>query len=88
MRNKKGPRTVAAVQRAERIKTMKHYITVNRILTVVAALIILGDIAMGVLIWKREAEARREDWAHSIPMANQRIEWSGAGYDGIYGRAD
>ena len=79
---------MAAVQRAERIKTMKHYITVNRVLTAVAALIILGDIALGVLIWKREAEARREAWAHSIPMANQRIVWEGAGYDGIYGRAD
>ena len=74
---------MAAVQRAERIKTMKHYITVNRILTAVAALIILGDIALGVLIWKREAEARREAWSHSIPMANQRIEWSGAGYQRI-----
>ena len=64
---------------------MKHYTTVNRILTAIIVLFVLGDIALGILIWKSEAEARRKAWENSIPMANQCIEWSGAGYNGVYG---
>ena len=62
---------------------MKHYITFNRILTVIAVLFVLGDIALGILIWKSEAEARRKAWENSIPMANQMITWDGAGYQRI-----
>lgn len=62
---------------------MKHYTTVNRILTAIIVLFVLGDIALGILIWKSEAEARRKAWENSIPMANQRITWEGAGYQRI-----
>ena len=83
MRNKEGPRMVAAIQRAEGNETMKHYSTINRVLTVIAALIILGDIALGLVIWRREDAARKIAWENSYPMANQHVVWEGAGYQPI-----
>ena len=54
----------------------KHfYITMGVILAVMAAL----------LVWAFSAEAEKT-WDVCYPMSNQHIEWTGAGYSGIYGR--
>lgn len=41
-------------------------------------------VACAVTMFIEQAEACKPDFI--IPMANARIEWTGAGYDGIYGR--
>ena len=56
------------MRRSERIKT-----------GVIIGLIIM-DIALGVGTWIREKQAEAAQWIGTIPMANQHIEWTGAGY--------
>ena len=38
------------------------------------------------LAWWAISDAETKTWDVCYPMANQRIEWTGAGYSGIYGR--
>lgn len=39
---------------------------------------------IGVLAWANLAVRPRTPWDVSYAMANSRIEWTGAGYSGIY----
>ena len=41
---------------------------------------------LGALIWLNCAAERGPKPDKVIPMANARIEWTGAGYSGIYGK--
>jgi hypothetical protein len=41
---------------------------------------------LGVLIWLSCTAERGPKADKVIPMANARIEWTGAGYSGIHGR--
>ena len=83
----KDPRTVGAVQRAERKFTMKHYNIKTRTLTIIAVISVVIMLAMiGLNIWQ-EIE-RRAVWIGSYPMANQHIEWTGAGYSFPFGEED
>ena len=80
----KNPRTVGAVQRAERKFTMKHYTIKTRTLTIIAVISVVIMLAMiGLNVWQ-EME-RRAVWIDSYPMANQNIEWTGAGYSFPHG---
>lgn len=59
---------------------MNHYTIKDRLLTVLAVIIVLAVLALGYLNVKQDLEIRRSAWENSIPFANQHIEWSGAGY--------
>ena len=59
---------------------MFNFITKDRLLTVLAVIIVLAVLALGWLNWQQDEQIRREAWENSFPMANQCIEWSGAGY--------
>ena len=49
--------------------------------------IIAGFVAVIIaLAWWAISDAETKTWDVCYPMANQRIEWTGAGYSGIYGR--
>ena len=62
---------------------MNKYSTKTRVLTVLAVISTLLMIAMiGLNLWKDEMD-RAAQWIGSYPMANQRIEWTGAGYQPI-----
>ena len=62
---------------------MNKYSTKTRVLTVLAVISTLLMIAMiGLNLWKDEMD-RRAVWMESYPMANQNIEWTGAGYQPI-----
>ena len=67
---------------------MKQYSIKDRLLTALAVVLVLGDIALGALIWQRERDNRQEALRNSIPFANQCIEWTGAGYQQIGGGQD
>ena len=43
-------------------------------------------VAVGMLIFFSLRQGNRQDWDVCYEMANRHIEWSGAGYDGIYAR--
>lgn len=62
---------------------MEHYSTSERIVKAVTIVVVLIDLVIAGLIIRQRVEARREAWAHSYPMANQHIEWTGAGYQHI-----
>lgn len=67
----------------ERIAYMKKYIIPTRVLTILAVISVLLMLAMaGLNIWQDE-QNRRSVWTGSYPMANQHIEWTGAGYQPI-----
>ena len=59
-----------------------HYSTKERILTIIAVLMVLVDVGLGVLVYVTEKKAAEAQWITSLPMANQHIEWTGAGYGG------
>ena len=59
---------------------MNHYTIKDRLLTVLAVIIVAAALALGLLNWQQDERIRREAWENSIPMANQHIEWTGAGY--------
>ena len=62
---------------------MKHYSIKTRTLTVLAVITTVIMIAMiGLNLWKDEQD-RAAQWIGSYPMANQNIEWTGAGYQKI-----
>ena len=67
---------------------MKQYSIKDRLLTALAVVLVLGDIALGALIWQREREEQQESLRNSIPFTNQCIEWTGAGYQQIGGGAN
>lgn len=52
----------------------------ERIKTWILVGLIAVDIALGVGTWIREKQAEAAQWIGTIPMANQHIEWTGAGY--------
>ena len=41
---------------------------------------------IGALIFLNVKQDSRQDWDVCYEMANRNIEWTGAGYSGIYGR--
>ena len=62
---------------------MNKYSTKTRVLTVLAVISTLLMIAMiGLNLWKDEQD-RAAQWIGSYPMANQHVEWTGAGYQKI-----
>lgn len=64
---------------------MKNYNIKTRTLTVLAVISTVIMIAMIVLnIWQ-DAQNSAAQWLGSFPMANQNIEWTGAGYSFKYG---
>ena len=50
----------------------------------ISAIILAAVIA--ALAWLNISVKPRTPWDTCHEMANSRIEWSGAGYNGIYGR--
>lgn len=62
-----------------------HYSTREREKAIFA--IVMGMIAVVLAAWFAFAPVEQHTAPDQIfPMANQRIEWSGAGYDGIRAR--
>lgn len=43
-------------------------------------------VVIGILVWANIEQDNRKDWDVCYTMANQNVEWTGAGYSGIYGR--
>lgn len=65
------------------ILTMKDYIISTRALTIIAVISVLLALVMaGLNIWQDE-QNRAAQWIGSYPMANQHVEWTGAGYQPI-----
>jgi uncharacterized membrane protein YdjX (TVP38/TMEM64 family) len=59
---------------------MKHYSISTRALTIIAVIsAILALVMAGLNVWQDE-QNRAAQWIESYPMANQNIEWTGAGY--------
>ena len=58
---------------------MNHYTIKDRLLTVLAVIIVAAAVALGWLNWQQDERIRREAWENSIPFANQNVEWTGAG---------
>ena len=51
--------------------------------------VIVFSVLMALIIaldWWAIRDAETKTWDVCYQMANQRIEWTGAGYSGIYGR--
>ena len=59
---------------------MNHYTIKDRLLTVLAVIIVLAAVTLGWLNWQQDERIRREAWENFVPFANQHIEWTGAGY--------
>ena len=53
----------------------------KKIIVVALALAVIG---MGAAVYA--AEQTPEDWDTEYPMVNRNVEWSGAGYNGIWGK--
>lgn len=65
--------------------TYKNYSTRDKEKAIFAG--VLGVIAVILAAWFAFAPVEKHTAPDQIfPMANQRIEWSGAGYDGIRAR--
>lgn len=43
-------------------------------------------VIIGALVWLNVQQDGRTAWDVCCEMTNQRVEWTGAGYSGIYGR--
>ena len=43
-------------------------------------------VVIGILVWANIEQDNRKDWDVCYPIANQNVDWTGAGYSGIYGR--
>ena len=51
--------------------------------------VIVFSVLMALIValaWWAISDAETKTWDVCYPMANQHIEWTGAGYSGIYGR--
>jgi len=59
---------------------MHKYTTKERTKTILIVLIILIDIGLAAANIIQDRKNREAQWIGTIPMANQRIEWTGAGY--------
>ena len=60
--------------------------TKEAIKDIAVAGIIIVEIVIGINFYLEDRAARNKAWAMSYPMANQHIEWTGAGYQGGNGR--
>ena len=60
--------------------------TKEAIKDIILAIVIIAEIVIGIRFWMEDRAARDAAWEMSYPMANQRIEWTGAGYQGVSGR--
>ena len=56
----------------------------ERIKTGLCVLVLAAVLAGGTVELIRERQREAAKWTE-IPMANQRITWEGAGYNGIWG---
>ena len=59
---------------------MNKYTTKEQAKTILIIVILLVDLALAaanIIQDRRQAEAQ---WSETIPMANQHITWTGAGY--------
>lgn len=67
--------------------TYKHYSTKNREKAIFAG--VVGLIMIVLAVWFAFfAPVERHTAPDAVyPMVNQKIEWSGAGYDGFRGRS-
>ena len=67
-------------------KNTVNYTTGAKIRSILILILMAAALGIwGAYGWQQLHKAPAvEEWA--IPMANQHITWSGAGYDGIYGR--
>jgi len=85
MMAKENPPAVAAAggnsQRIEEKRqpqedyTMKEWIKTSAVILILAA-----EIIFGIHMYLEEERANRAVWTEEIPIANQHIEWTGAGY--------
>ena len=65
---------------------MKNYSTRDREKAIFA--LVMGLIAIVLAAWMAFAPVERHTAPDAVyPMVNQKIEWSGAGYDGFRGGA-
>ena len=55
-------------------------------ITIVAGAIITAAVALEILAGFLFGKGVKAAWDVCYNMTNQRIEWGGAGYNGIYGR--
>jgi len=76
-----------AVRNSERrLFTMRKQYSMKTWKKVVIGLMFLLTIANGIWICLREDNVPRWKVAVEIPMANAGVEWTGAGYNGIWGK--
>ena len=43
-------------------------------------------VIIGALVFLNVRQAQSHDWDVCYEMANRNIQWSGAGYNGVYGK--
>ena len=60
--------------------------TKEAIKDILLAALIIAEIVIGINFYLEDKAARDAAWEMSYPMANQHIEWTGAGYQGVSGR--
>lgn len=56
--------------------------TKENIKDIVLAAVVVAEIVIGARFYMEDRAARDAAWEASIPMANQHITWTGAGYQG------
>lgn len=49
---------------------------------ILVAALIIAEIVVGIRFYLEDKAARDAAWEMSYPMANQHVEWTGAGYKG------
>ena len=71
---------VAHLAERKGIITMRDYIISTKALTIIAVISVLLALVMaGLNVWQ-DRQNWQAQWIGSYPMANQNIEWTGAGY--------
>ena len=50
------------------------------------AAVVIAEIVIGIHFYQEDRAAREAAREKSYPMANQHIEWTGAGYQGRQGK--
>ena len=53
---------------------------------ILVAALIIAEIVIGIRFYMEDRAAMDAAWEMSYPMANQHIEWTGAGYQGGNGK--
>ena len=56
--------------------------TKETIKDIILAIVIAAEVFAGIHFFMEDRKAAEEIWIGSVPMANQKIEWTGAGYRG------